>query len=408
MWSKAIYTPDICMRDPLSSPSCPGYFTALSSTTSTSTITATPEPIVQTTTTTADSGSIATTNPTRIETTVQASQPIASTSSTSTTSSVASVSTTASPSPSREVSSSGLSIGLSVVARNQQREQALAIQTAQTAVAAAEQTAQQAAQDAISVAQTSSANSAVSSSGSVVRQIASNVRSEQTQATSISQAQTNTSVAMFQPPSTQARSNDTRSVASIAITEATSVSNNQQLNSFTTNTETVSSASVSSIYSLLPFTPLQQVQSQNGLIFNQEIREKTENFTFGSQSQTNTSGSELQILDSQRMLTDRSNPLYAVINERSIEVQSNQTMQQRSSVNTNAANNEVAGGVDLTRMAVIPSGYNQYLNLVIADAAFYAPKEVYKNQRNVDNVRALRQMSSDRLHQEMVNQQYRK
>jgi hypothetical protein len=59
-------------------------------------------------------------------------------------------------------------------------------------------------------------------------------------------------------------------------------------------------------------------------------------------------------------------------------------------------------------MATTPVGYNQYLNLVIADAAFYAPKEIYKGQRNVDNVRALRQMSSDRLHQEMVNQQYRR
>jgi hypothetical protein len=83
-------------------------------------------------------------------------------------------------------------------------------------------------------------------------------------------------------------------------------------------------------------------------------------------------------------------------------------MQQKASVNTNASDNEIAGGVNISRMATAPVGYNQYLNLVIADAAFYAPKEIYKGQKTVDNVRALRQMSSDRLHQEMVNQQYRR
>jgi hypothetical protein len=46
---------------------------------------------------------------------------------------------------------------------------------------------------------------------------------------------------------------------------------------------------------------------------------------------------------------------------------------------------------------------------VIPDVAFYAPKEVYKNQKTVDNVRTLRglQGGSERLHQEMVNSQYK-
>ena len=35
------------------------------------------------------------------------------------------------------------------------------------------------------------------------------------------------------------------------------------------------------------------------------------------------------------------------------------------------------------------------------------PKEVYKNQNIVDNIRVLRQLGSDRLHQEMVNLQYK-
>jgi hypothetical protein len=45
--------------------------------------------------------------------------------------------------------------------------------------------------------------------------------------------------------------------------------------------------------------------------------------------------------------------------------------------------------------------------MMMPDVAFYAPKEIYKNQVNVDNARVLRGLGSDRLHQEMVNQQYR-
>jgi hypothetical protein len=44
---------------------------------------------------------------------------------------------------------------------------------------------------------------------------------------------------------------------------------------------------------------------------------------------------------------------------------------------------------------------------MMPDVAFYAPKEIYRNQKTVDNVRALRQMSSERLHQQMVDQQYK-
>jgi len=45
--------------------------------------------------------------------------------------------------------------------------------------------------------------------------------------------------------------------------------------------------------------------------------------------------------------------------------------------------------------------------MAIKDTPFYEIKEVYKNQVNVDNVRVLRGLGSDRLHQELVNQQYK-
>ena len=42
----------------------------------------------------------------------------------------------------------------------------------------------------------------------------------------------------------------------------------------------------------------------------------------------------------------------------------------------------------------------------LQDAQFYASKDIYRGQRNVDNARVLRGLGTDRLHQEMVNQQY--
>ena len=94
------------------------------------------------------------------------------------------------------------------------------------------------------------------------------------------------------------------------------------------------------------------------------------------------------------------------IDERPIVQNTNTQEQKTDSVNRNVQPNELAGGVDIARMATQPQGYQAY-SFALADAPFYAPKEIYKNQVNVDNARVLRQLSSDRLHQEMVNQQYK-
>jgi hypothetical protein len=80
--------------------------------------------------------------------------------------------------------------------------------------------------------------------------------------------------------------------------------------------------------------------------------------------------------------------------------------QQNESVKKNVQNNDAAGNVTIESIAKMPTNYAQYFTM-IPDVAFYEPKEVYKNQKTVDNARALRQLSSDRLHQEMINQQYK-
>jgi len=100
------------------------------------------------------------------------------------------------------------------------------------------------------------------------------------------------------------------------------------------------------------------------------------------------------------------NPVENAMDSKPFIVQMNTESQQSDTVKKNVQNNELAGNISIESIAKQPANYAQYF-VMIPDVAFYAPKEIYKNQKTVDNVRALRQLSSDRLHQEMVNQQYK-
>jgi hypothetical protein len=64
------------------------------------------------------------------------------------------------------------------------------------------------------------------------------------------------------------------------------------------------------------------------------------------------------------------------------------------------------GGADINSLTAAPADFNDYLNQQLQDAQFYASRDIYRGQRNVDNARALRGLGTDRLHQEMINQQY--
>jgi hypothetical protein len=88
-------------------------------------------------------------------------------------------------------------------------------------------------------------------------------------------------------------------------------------------------------------------------------------------------------------------------------VEAAQNEQQTETVKKNVQANELAGGVDIASIATQPQGFDVYSTTVIKDGAFYAPKDIYGNQKTIDNARALRSLSSDRLHQDMVDQQYK-
>lgn len=87
--------------------------------------------------------------------------------------------------------------------------------------------------------------------------------------------------------------------------------------------------------------------------------------------------------------------------------QARATASQSSSAS--AVGVELGTGVSLAALATTPPGYSTYSVQTIEQTAFYAPKEIYRNQRTVDNDRVRRGLSgrSDRLHQDMVDSQYK-
>jgi hypothetical protein len=71
---------------------------------------------------------------------------------------------------------------------------------------------------------------------------------------------------------------------------------------------------------------------------------------------------------------------------------------------------ELAGGADVAELTQTPRDFTAYLDRSLQDARFYQEREIYPGQQTVDNRRAQRLLSgaSDRLHQSMVDQQYRR
>lgn len=357
------YSVDPCSVNILSSPTCPGYLDALAKL-SPATTTVTTDPITTTsaspttTTTIVTDPVTSTVNVTNATTIGQPSVVSPVVSAPSSTSSTTASTTTQS---SKETTSSGgnVSLALSVISKNQDRDTANA-SIAQAAVTQAQQAAQQAQQESLNVASSAVANSM---SANIVG-------------------------------SANQTSNGTGIKVSNSNTTSTTLSINSPVSSnmLTPGTVTLSSPSI------------QQTFETPSLVINtQQNTSISTTFTpIASLSQTN----ETYSIIPPNVLTDKSNPLNDAFEQKQLLPQSNISMSVGPVVNKNAQDNDVAGGVSINKMAVAPIGYGDYLNFAMKDVAFYAPKEVYKNQRNVDNARALRQMTNDAKHKEMVEMQY--
>lgn len=61
----------------------------------------------------------------------------------------------------------------------------------------------------------------------------------------------------------------------------------------------------------------------------------------------------------------------------------------KTTVKQNVQDNDLAGGVKIERMAVVPNGFNAYSAFILTNIAFYEPKEIYKNNVPKDNVRSM-------------------
>lgn len=362
------YSVDPCVKDPLFSPTCPGYMEALNKLLP-------PVAVVESSTSTtpiAASTSVVTepvVSPTAITSTAPASQPSvvapvvsapAPTTSSSTTTATNSTSTSSSTANNREVSGANTAQALSIISRNQERDRET-LSVAQSAVSAAAAAAVAAQQEATAVAAAAVANStnnnAVSNIGS--NNAGTGVRSSAAANNAVSQSST----------------------IQLMSGVSTVVANSPQ-------TQPISTATIGSA-NTAETAPATQTQS----LFA-----------------TGTSGSivETNFAINSNFLTDRSNPINNIIEQRLQAPGASTSSTTGPSVNTRASDNEAAGSVSIATMAVAPAGYGDYLNFTMRDAAFYAPREVYRNQRNVDNQRALRQLTNDSRHRDMVEQQYRR
>jgi hypothetical protein len=157
--------------------------------------------------------------------------------------------------------------------------------------------------------------------------------------------------------------------------------------------------------SILVFAPLQNLQTNNNFTNNTNL-----NNNFNSQNGVSNPFANQLVdipLSQSNFLTNKADPLNAVLEAKN-KLEDKKQEQTTTAVRSNVQDNDAAGGVSLTQIAVTPIGYNQYVNFVLKDAAFYAPKEIYRGQKTIDNNRALRQLASDKLHQQMVDQQYRR
>ena len=338
------YSVDPCSVDPRSSPSCPGYLSYVMSLVPTSTGSTSPTTATVTTVTTESSAPIApTTSDTSSNSTSNptTAAPSASATVTATTSSTPSAPQVAAQDNTK--STNGTSIGLSVIAKNKEKETAIANQAVSAAVTLATSASQAAQEQSVSVATT----------------------------------QAQQSVALTD--SIAASTNNLYSLSS------------QQTSGIGFNVQMISGPQSQTTVLLAPVTVIEDVQ-QSAFFKIQEASQFSNQQIEVNQIQSN-------------MLVDRTNPLNSLFD--APLVIDSQQQSSSSAVKKDVQPNEVAGGVDITNIAMLPTGYNSYLTLVLKDSSFYAPRDIYPRQNTVDNVRALRQLSSDRVHQEMVNQQYK-
>jgi hypothetical protein len=431
------YRVDPCATDPTSSPACPGYAAAMSAKA-----------------------------PTAAPTMAVTAAPVVETVVVNTTTPIPTVSTTAKTqvdAPTIKPPSKTVAAALSLIARNQQQTQALQTTVAQAAVAEAATAATAAQQQAVSVAASAAATSQTLSNATVQAQkqsttlVSSPTTSQTTLAppspniTTVSNdnksASTTTTMQITAPRTSTPTTTSVTMVASVANvdTQQFSIPSLQSYfsRSQSTNTsavqETMStpslppqpnkSATTAPVVTVVPITitttntavfsqantDSQQsamisayTQPQNTMFYamaaapvEQQQQATAQQVSFARQAEVE------QVSSASGFMTNRTDPLNEVVESKTAVTTTNST-ESAQTVRASVSDNELAGGVDISKLATTPAGYSNYTSLMLQDGKMYEPREIYKNQKTVDNARALRQLSTDRLHQQMIEQQYRR
>ena len=396
-WTRPIWTPDPCYTNGLFSPNCTNFQSTLnqvvadiktqqeqlaaSNTVATSSTTSTPSGSITVSVQNATSSSVS------VSVTTEPNQ---STNQTA-------IATTAGSSSSNSSTQSALSL----IRNNERREQSIASQASNRAIAESAAVATASQQQAASIAESAS------------------VRSQEIGATAAAQAvaasQDNRNSSSGTAISTLATTTSTTIMAFAAPTALSTTTLSQS----TTQTTIGGSANFGSELTTSAVSMAISVSSPPSAVAPVNITVDTGSSTTSTQTVLSTaaapmSGIDIKMSDTDtatsvtNFTTNRTNPITEIVESRQAIPNSSPSATTASSVNRGVQDNELAGGVSIDSIAVAPQGFNMYASLVLKDAAFYAPREIYRGQRTVDNVRALRSLGQDARHQEMVDQQYRR
>ena len=464
-WANIIYTADPCVANPLSSPNCLGYGAAfaknLSSTTSTTstapTMLSLSNPPMDNSGPLVSDGSFGATSP--MPGPAPGSQPPPPPGLEPTASSngappppgsppppgaapspTATATASAGPAPRQEIggkSSSGpSSLAMSVVSRVQAADkstQNAAVANAQQVVATSSSAAQAQANQVVEQANALSAESSQASQTITASTLQQGSMQQQSNATAPGSLQgaVATSMQTLSSLAQQSSASSTTQYGVQSITQTGEVVQAQsqglqglplqqpQQTQFTQPTmpayqpPVVASVENTSMYSLTAGAMIRPSQGINlnsqantvsiAMITPQMMQQRQE-FKFD----TRTEQEQPQSFQPQQTAMTRGSILNDIIEQR-VNVASFQMEQQMDTVKKNVLPNELAGGVDIAAMALVPKGYEVYSIVTLRDVPFYKPEAIYKDNKTVDNARVLRGLTggSDAKHQEMVNQQYK-
>ena len=429
-WATMIYTADPCSTNPLHSPDCKGYAAAIvkqmssSIPVATSSLDPSDSSLALSSLPSPNSGSTSDSINMQSQPTQQQSEPALASAPSSSTPVTSAAPTANNPQPKPgEVQAAGSTgpsaLAMSVVASVQSRVGATERATVQQANEAAATATAQAVELAETVAGAAQANSIASSTGTSSSSNSlstGSMSSTQTASAGPSLQSTTQSMATsivlkpYTPPTDTTVADNNGSASSILglDTPRVNATNSVQVTVIQQQQNEIQPLQVSqpvqqpiAVYQ----APAQIIQSN----VNYSLSEPS-TFTFDTGKKIEAPVfTEVEIPKTDSFKMGTRSTLNDYLNEQPFMAMTGTEPTQDGMVKRNVQPNEVAGSVDIASIATQPKGYDAYAQMTLKDTSFYKVEDIYKGQQNVDNVRLLRGLTSgsDRLHQNMVNQQYK-